>query len=151
MGSLIAPVLFKKMFNSSAIRTYDACAFNIFCWLFGCYLSPKCCEMRSICMSHHALIMSFWPNTKQTTFSQTFFSMCVTSKACQIYKFYNVHHKPFHISPTLTSNLFVFKNQPREVTTPPEHIFCVCLLWLEKSASNLHDHENKEGGIRATN
>jgi len=60
---------------------------------------------------------------KQTTFSQTFFLMCITSKVCQIYKFYNVHHKPFHINPTLINKLSAFKNQPREVTTPPEHIF----------------------------
>jgi hypothetical protein len=77
--------------------------------------------------------------------------MCITSKACQIYKFCDVHHKPFHINPTLANNLFELKNQPREVTTPLEHIFCVCVQWLEKFASNLHGRENKEGGIRATN
>jgi len=77
--------------------------------------------------------------------------MCITFKACQIYKFCNVHHKPFHINPTLTSKVSAFKNQPREVTTPLEHIFCVCLQWLQKFASNLHGHENKEGGIKATN
>jgi hypothetical protein len=31
--------------------------------------------------------------------------------------------EPPHINPTLTSNLSAFKNQPGEVTTPPEDIF----------------------------
>jgi hypothetical protein len=77
--------------------------------------------------------------------------MCITFKVFQICKFRNVHHKPFHINPTLSNSLSTFKNQLGEVTTPPEHIFCVCLQWLEKHASDLHGHENREGGLKATN
>jgi hypothetical protein len=54
VGSFIDPSHDKNVSNSSTVKTYEACGFNILCWLFGCCLSHKCCWM-----SHCTLIKKF--------------------------------------------------------------------------------------------
>jgi hypothetical protein len=127
VGSFIDLDHDKIVSNSSAIKTYEASGFNILCWLFGCCLGHKCCQMPSSCMSHHTLIMSFWPNMVWTTFSKMFFSICITSKVWQICKCCHLQDSPIIIHPH-NNNLSTFQSNDNKTKRYTWHLNVIATL-----------------------
>jgi hypothetical protein len=68
--------------NSSSFSTYGAIGFSHLSWTCGSWNNHKWSLIPSSFRSCHTIIVSFIPKIIRTTFSQTFFSMCMTSKQC---------------------------------------------------------------------
>jgi hypothetical protein len=108
-GKLHWPQLWQKCLQFIWCKDIWSTQFQHLCWLFGCCLSHKCFQMPLACMSPCTLIMSFWPNMVWTTFSQMFFSICITSKMWQIYECCHLQDSPIIIHPH-NNNLCTFQS-----------------------------------------